>query len=120
MSATNVISNPFPLGLVVPGASFASISVPITANYADIATSSVYGAVDTIYVSAPAGNGASIYFMNSAAAPDTTAYSNILFVIAKGTSIQIVSSAMNTLMLSQFFIGAAGASDGAIVTVKFR
>lgn len=120
MSVSNIISNPFPLGLIVPGASFATVSVSILANHVDLATG-LYSQVDSIYIHALSGNLTdSIYFMNNALAPDTTAYLNILDVISSGASTSISSGAMNTLQLSQFFVGASSATAGAIVTVKFR
>lgn len=120
--STLVSSNPFPLGLITPGASFSTVSLPITTNVADLATAgSPYSAVDSIYVHALAGNLTdSIYLLNSAAAPDTVAYSNVVDVIASGSSTSIASAGMNTLNLSQFYIGASSATAAALVTVKYR
>ena len=94
----------------------------ITTNVADLVTAgSPYLAVDSIYVHALAGNLTdSIYLLNSSAAPDTVAYSNVVDVITSGASTSIASAGMNTLQLSQFFIGASSATAGALVTVKFR
>lgn len=117
---TTVSSNPFPLGLITPGASFATVSLPITTNVSDLATSAPYGQVDSIYIHAIGTNSASIFLLNTAAAPDTSAYLNVIDVIANGASTSIASAGMNTLVLSQFYIGASNATDAAIVTVKFR
>jgi hypothetical protein len=76
--------------------------------------------VDSIYIHALAGNGSPVYLLNSAAAPDTTAYSNVIDVIPAGSSTSIASAGMNTLQLSNFFIGSGDATSGALVTVKFR
>lgn len=117
---TTVSSNPFPLGFVKPGATFATISVPITQNFTDLATSAPYGQVDSIYVHALAGNSTVVFLLNTVAAPDVATYLNVVDVIAAGSSTSISSGAMNTLALSQFYIGALNSGDGAIVTVKFR
>ena len=121
MSSTNVISNPFPLGLITPGASYATASVAITVNYTDLAlATSPYYAVDSIYIKALPGNQGSIYLVNNAKNPDETLYLNVLDVIAAGSFTAITSAAMNTITLGQFYIGADNFTDGAIVLVKFR
>lgn len=114
-------SNPLPLGLIVPGASFATVSKPITANFPELATSAPYGQVDSIYVHALAGNDTGvIYICNTAVQPNTTTYANVVDVIASGASTSISSAGMNTLQLSQFYIGSGDATSGCIVTVKYR
>lgn len=121
MSTTKVISNPFPLGLIQPGASFGTVSKAITVNYPDLAlTTSPNYAVDSIYIHALASNTGKIYLCNTAANPDESAYVNVLDYIAIGGFTAITSAAMNTLVLSQFFIGADNSGDGCLVLVKFR
>lgn len=118
--STTVSSNPFPLGLITPGATFATISLPITTNFTDLATSLPYGQVDSIYIHAIGTNSSNIFLLNTAAAPDTTAYLNVVDVITNGASTSIASAGMNTLKLSQFYIGALNATDSCLVTVKYR
>lgn len=120
MPTTNVISNPFPLGLITPGATFAFASVAITANLTDLATSAVYGQVDTIFIRALPGNGGNIYICNSVANPNETTYLNVLDVLPGGASTSFSSSAMNTIQLSWYFIGADNATDAALITIKLR
>ena len=118
---TTVSSNPFPLGLITPGASFATVSLPITNNFSDLATAGgPYSSVDSIYVHALSGNGAAVYLLNSSSNPDVTNYLNVIDVIGSGSSTSIASAGMNTLNLASFYIGAANSTDGAIVSVKYR
>lgn len=117
---TNVISNPFPLGSIGPGADFATLSMPITNNFPDLGLPGVYGQVDSLYVHALADNTGVVYLTNNDSAPDTGSFLNVVDFLAAGASVSVSSSAMNTIQLSQYFIGASDDASGAIITVKFR
>lgn len=115
MSATST-TNPIPLGLVIAGASFATVSVAITTNVSALASTFV----DSLYIRALPGNDGNVYVCNTAANPNETTYGNVLDILAQGASYTNNSSAMNTIRLSDFFIGADNATDGVIVTVRIR
>jgi len=117
MSATNIISNPFPLGKISPGASFATVSTPITTNFSDLAVLFC----DSINIRNHPDSSGNIYVCNSAAQPDTTLFENVIDVIGPGGSYTNTSSAMNTIgSLGGIYIGADDATSYAVVSVRFR
>ena len=117
MSATNITTNPFPLGKISPGGSYATTSVPITTNYSDLSTQYCY----SLSIRALPGNGTGlIYICNTSAAPDTTNYTNILDVLAAGAVSYVTSPAMDMILLGNYYIGASDGSSAAIVQVEFR
>ena len=114
--STNISSNPFPLGYISPGSSYATISSPITANYTDLSDR----VVDSIIFRGISSSSGTIYICNTSAPPDTTNYLNVIDVITNGAYSANSSAAMNTIKLSDIYIGASDATSGALVTVRFR
>jgi hypothetical protein len=112
--ATTISNNPFPLGKILPGGTTASIAV--TNNYTDLSTL----ICDWIQVRAHPANSGFIYLCTTAAAPDTTAFGNVLDVMGGGGSIVITSSSMNSIPLSSLFIGASDATSYAIIMAHVR
>ena len=109
-----------PFGKVLAGATFATVSVPLLST-AFLATIPGRSASDVNIAAIQAGptNSGKIYICNSAAAPDTTNYTNILYVIASsGDSWPMVGRAMNDLEAGTLFIGADNATDFAFGYVR--
>lgn len=105
-----------PLGAVTPGATFATVSVPLlsAAFLASLPTGAGASRADVNVAAIQAGplNGGPIYICTSAAAPDTTNYTNILYVIGNGgDSWPLVGRANNDLEAGKLFIGAGNATD---------
>lgn len=114
--STNINRAPFPLGLLKPGATFASASVALTVNYADLAVLSA----DSVVIQALPGNSGNIYICSTAATPDLTTYVNVLFVLPAGAYWDNASSALNTVPLGSYYVGGDNADDAAIGQVRFR
>ena len=121
MSATNVVSGIFPLGYIAPGASFASLSKAITANYTDLATSTLYGLASIVTIHMVTSSSGTTYVCNTADPPDTTNYVNVLDVLTGGqTRTYSAPSTMNELALANLYIGASDGTTGAMVSVQWR
>ena len=111
---TNVNRSPFPLGQIKPGGT--TSCVLITANYTDLANLFA----DSVVVQALPGNSANMYICSNASAPDTTNYTNILFVLPPGAFWSDASAAMNTIALGTIYVGASNSSDSCIAQARFR
>ena len=112
MSVTNITSNPFPMGILKPGSSYTTASVPILTNITLSSTQLQF--VRSFLVRAATTNSGNIFVCNSVANPDTTAYLNVLDIIPPGGTSYASSGALNTIDLSQIWIGASNNSDFAI------
>ena len=111
---TTINNNPFPLGVITPGGTTASIA--ITNNYSDLSTL----LVDWVQIRAHPSNSGFIYLCTTAAAPDTSGFANILDVMGGGGSIVITSTAMNTMPLKNLYIGASDATSQAVIMAHVR
>lgn len=116
MAATNINQNPFPLGQIKPGATFASASKAITANYTDLVTAFA----DSVVIQAHPSNAGNIYVCTTAATPDLTTFVNVLFVLPPGAFWTDASAAMNTIALGNYYIGGANTTDFALVQARLR
>ena len=104
------------LGQLKPGANFATVSVAATANFTDLA--SVFA--DSLFIQANPGNTQNIYICTTAVQPDTTAYVNVLMILAPGGTWSNTSAAMNSIKLGEYYVGSLNNADFAIAQCRFR
>ncbi len=125
---TNVVSStlslPASLGKVFPGASYATVSVPLTQNIQPVknthdGTQVVDNEWNGIFITALPGNtsGAYIYICNSSSAPDLTGYTNVIGYLSPGGQFARSKEWSNTRDLSKLFVGATNATDAAFVVI---
>lgn len=118
--ATNVktgsMSFPFSLGKLMPGA---SVSIPLTTNFQPVKEdgSTPDTQFNAIFIQAHPDNSGYIYVCNSASAPDTTNYTNVLRVLAKGETFDLTKQWANNRDIGRIFIGAGDADDFAIASI---
>lgn len=110
---------PAALGKVFPAASYATLSVPLTQNIvpckADGTTPD--NQFNGIWIQAANANSGTIYVCNTAAAPDTSAYTNIIGELTAGQWFPRTKEWANNRDISKLFIGAENATDFAIVSL---
>lgn len=108
------LTMPFPLGILKPGASYATVSISVLKNF----TSGLFatGGIERTFfgllqITAADDNTGVIYICNSAAGPDTTNYSNVLGIVLKGTTWSLGKEWANSVDLNHIYIGAENAND---------
>jgi hypothetical protein len=110
---------PYSLGLIVPGGTFATVSVPLTQNIVPVAndgTTPDYQFNAISIQAAPANTGV-IYICNSAAAPDKVGYTNVIYILAKGLVWTRQKEWANNRDISKIFLGADNGTDFAIASI---
>ncbi len=110
---------PYPLGKVFPGASFATISVPLTQNIQPTKKDNLGNEVpdnqfNGIFIRASNLNSGNMYVCNTAAAPDLTAYSNVIDELPPGAAFPRGKEWANNRDITALFIGATNATDFTI------
>jgi hypothetical protein len=109
------VGYPFPLGKILPGATFATASVPLTQNIQPV---DVAGLPDNnwngIFIQAHVLNVGPIYICSNAAGPDLVNYTNILGEVLPGGSFPRGKEWANNRDISKIFVGAGNATDFAI------
>ena len=119
---TTSMQMPASLGKIFPGASYATLSVPLTQNIQPTRQTHD-GAIindnqfNSIFIQAGVNNSAAIYICNSAAAPDTVAYTNIIEFLNPGLTFTRGKEWANNRDISDLFIGAQNAVDFAIANI---
>lgn len=108
-------------GKILPAASFATVSAPITAKFgtAGFKTLPAGTGQGGIILTASPGNAGKIYICSTAAAPDKTNYTNILSVLVAGQSWTDLNDGPTTVDLSSVFIGADNGTDFAFGYIRF-
>lgn len=122
---TGNMNFPYSLGKISPGASFASLCVPLTTNFqptkrdgqkgTDIADNEFNG----IFIQANPSNtvGSYMFICNSASAPDTTNYTNIIAFLPPGAVFTRSKEWSNNRDISKIFIGALNSTDFVIANI---
>lgn len=101
-----------PFGKILPGATFATASVPLTQNYPDGIEQYVFSFVS---IRANDENLQPLYLCNSAAAPDVTNYLNVIARLQPGETWPRDRGLTNSIDISRIWVGsAANATDFAI------
>ena len=141
MANVNVasMSFPYPLGVLRPGANYASASIPLTTNVQPVKVQPVQQPVaalpmgtglmaenkfNLLEIRAWAGDGTiaansgAIYLCSNASAPDTTAFTNVIDVIQPGEAWPRSKEWADTIDISTIFIGATNATDFAIANIS--
>lgn len=107
----------WPLGKIQPGATYASASKSILANFTG--TSEIDPAVaHVVGIQAHPDNTGKIYVCNSASAPDTTNFLNVVAILEGGDQWPQVGRAFNDIDLRHVYVGAANANDFAIAYIR--
>lgn len=114
---------PYPLGKIKPGGT--SACVPLTTNVQPTEENGRHrNHFNFIGIRAWGGDGTTtgnsgvIYVCNSAAAPDTTNFTNVIDVLSPGEYWpRGVPNAANVYDISALFIGAENANDFAIANI---
>jgi len=126
---TSAMNFPYSLGKILPGSTYASASVPLTQNTRPVRFDPTTEAnvpetmFNGIYIQAFGGTGNSdgnskaIFVCNSAAAPDTTNYTNVVGVLMPGDQFPRFKEWANNRDLSKLYIGAQNATDFALVVI---
>lgn len=112
------VGMPFALGKLMPGATYATVSIPLVTNYQPVNQD---GTADNqwnnINLQADLNNSGTIYICNSAAAPDTTAYTNVIGELTAGAWFPRNKEWANNRDISKIFIGATNATDFVIGSI---
>ncbi len=110
---------PFPLGKLLPGADFATLSVPLTENFTPCNSDGVTpdNQFNAITVQAGLDNTGVIYICNSAAAPDKTGYTNVIQMLTKGQTWGNDKGLACNRGVNSVFIGADNGTDFAIANI---
>lgn len=114
----SAMSFPYSLGKIFPGASYATVSVPLTQNITPTEENGdpSYQAREILIQALP-GNGGYIYICNSAAAPDLTGYTNVVGILDGGVAWSRESSPFPAIhSLSKLYVGATNATDAVIAS----
>jgi hypothetical protein len=115
---TGTVKFPWPLGKVYPGASYATVSAPLTQNIQpvniDLTPDNQFNG---IFIQANPNNAGNIYVCSSAANPDETAYTNVLGILSPGAWYPRGKEWANNRDITGLFIGADNATDFAIVSI---
>jgi hypothetical protein len=120
---TGAMGFPYPMGKVFPGASYATVSVPLTQNIIPTKTNGVDGTevpdyqFNGVWIQANPDNTGYIYVCSNASAPDTTNYTNVLGFLSAGQWFPRVKEWANNRDISKLYVGAANATDFAIVVI---
>lgn len=122
---TSVMPLPYSLGLVKPGATFATVSVPLTQNIVPVEQDGTtpHRMFSGIFITAFAGAGAiatntgNIYICNTSAAPDLTNFTNVIAILQPGDIFPRYKEWSNNRDIGILFIGADNADDQALVSV---
>lgn len=124
--ATSTMNYPFPMGKLMPGG--ATVSIPVTQNYQpgghgnDGAFHKDNQFNELVIIASPdnTGNGTSGYMFicNSAAAPDTVAYTNVLAWLQPGQAWAMSKEWASNRDISKVFVGALNATDFAIASIN--
>jgi hypothetical protein len=110
-----------PLGQILPGATYATVSVPVLSSallaaHPELANKDVN--VVSIQFDPGSTGGGRIYICNSAAAPASNR-SNVIYTIqSPGDSWPLVGHALNDVELGGLYIGADNADDYACGYVR--
>jgi hypothetical protein len=122
---TGSVPFPWSLGAIRPGATFASASAPLTKNTLPVMNDGVSHDknFNGVFITAFGGtlglaaNIGSIFVCTSAAAPDTTNWTNVVAVLAPGQSWPRNKEWANNRDISVLYIGAENATDFALVSI---
>lgn len=117
---TGTFVYPYSLGKILPGATFATASVPITQNIQPVKEDGAThdNSFHSITIQAAPGNNGDIYVCNTAAAPDKVAYSNVLAILDAREKFEWHRDHLNNgCDISHLFIGADDGDDFAIVSI---
>ena len=108
----STVNFPFPMGYIIPGASYATVSVPLTQNFLPDQL-----AFSSIAIQADPDNSADyIYICSDARAPQSNG-SNVIAKLAPGAWLPYSREWGNIFNLNSLFIGATNSTDHAIVSV---
>ena len=117
---------PFPLGKIIPGATFAAASAPLTQNYTptDDAGNPIR-MFNGVFITAWAGNAAGtvasnsgpIYICSNALAPDLILFSNVIAVLYPGDSFPRSKEWSGNRDIGTLYIGAENGADFAIASI---
>jgi hypothetical protein len=103
---TGTVPYPWPLGKIVPGATFSTIALPITTNIQPV---NADGTPDNMFnyigIQADLSNALNIYICTSAT-PDLTNYTNVVGELSAGTWWSRGKEWANNRDISQIFIAA--------------
>lgn len=110
---TGSMKFPYPLGKILPGANFATLSAPVTMNVNPV---SVDGSSDYLFneilLMADEANTASIFICSNASAPDLVGFTNILAELRAGDAYpRGPHDWANRKDIRRFFVGALNATD---------
>lgn len=122
---TGTLPNPFSLGKIFPGASFATLSAPLTQNIVPVMPDAV--TIDPYFneliitawggSGAVAGNDGNIYVCSDAKQPDLVNFLNVLAILGPGQVWPRTGEYWaNNKDIHRYFIGAGNATDFATVT----
>jgi len=119
---TEALGFPACLGKVFPGAVFATASVPLTQNIRPVKIDHAGNTVadvnfNGIFIQAHSDNNGLIYVCSNASPPDLVLYTNVLGEVAPGVWYPRSKEWANNRDISKLFIGAANATDFAIVVI---
>jgi len=114
-------SQPYPwaLGKVLPGAAYATASVPLTQNIQPVnADGTPDKMFNGIYIQAsPKNTGICMYVCSNASPPDEVNFTNVLAFLPPGTSYPRSKDWANNRDITALYIGADNATDFVIVSV---
>lgn len=128
LTVTGTLPNPFSLGKVIPGATFATACVPLTQNLTPVMPDKVTPDryFNEILITAFGGSGPTasplpsntgfIYICSSASAPDLVNFTNVLAILAPNDTYPREGDWSNNKDIQGFFVGADNATDYAIAT----
>jgi hypothetical protein len=116
---TGTMTFPASLGKLLPGADYAARSLPLTENIVPCENDGVTPdrRFNSIKVVAHPDNNGRIYICNSAAAPDTVNYTNIIDILAAGARWEMSKEWANNRDISTIFVGASNDSSFAIASI---
>ena len=114
MADTNFTSNPFPTGLLKPGANYATTNVALLSNLTmGLQSSNVH----SYLVRASNANTGTIYICNSSANANTSTMANVLDVLQGGGTSYATTGALNGIDATQIWIGASDANQSATAEI---
>lgn len=109
---------PYALGAIIPGATFATASVPLTQNVTPV---DVHGVPETrfngIWIQASPDNNGVLYICKDANPPDKVAYSNVLGWLQPGLWYPRDKEWANNRDINTLFVGADNATDFGIAVI---
>lgn len=117
---TETMTFPFPMGKFLPGATFATASLPFTQNTQPTKHDGQSGndvpdnQFNRIVIQAAPGNGTGIiYICSTSGGADTTAYTNIIQALSAGQIFDRGKEWANNRDISKIFIGAGDSASFA-------